>query len=293
MSTVKSLSVGDGDMIYINHNSKNFTLIDCCLGDDNKDRILAEVKALAGSNEITRFISTHPDDDHIAGLVALDDKIQIVNFYCVKNEATKDDVTEDFARYCALRDHEKHAFYIFKGCTRKWMNQSDETRGSSGINVHWPDPENQSFKDALQVAKDGGSPNNISPILTYSVDDGICIMWMGDLETEFMEDIAEHVSLPRAHILFAPHHGRDSGKVPQSLLDAINPSVIVIGEAPSEFLNYYSGYNTITQNSAGDITFECDGKKAHIFVSSDDYSVDFLDDEGKTGTDNYIGTLNI
>jgi beta-lactamase superfamily II metal-dependent hydrolase len=293
MSTVKSLSVGDGDMFYINHNSKNFTLIDCCLGDDNKDRILAEVKALADANEIVRFISTHPDDDHIAGIVALDDKLQIVNFYCVKNEATKEDITDDFRRYCALRDHEKYAFYIFKGCTRKWMNQSDETRGASGLSVQWPDLDNQSFKDALQAAKDGESPNNISPVFTYSVENGVTMMWMGDLETEFMEAIADDISLPRAHILFAPHHGRDSGKVPQALLDAINPLIIVIGEAPSEHLNYYPGYNTITQNSAGDITFECDGKKVHIFVASEDYSVDFLDDEDRTGTDNYIGTLNI
>ena len=31
MSTVKSFSVGEGDMFYINHNSDNFTTIDCCL----------------------------------------------------------------------------------------------------------------------------------------------------------------------------------------------------------------------------------------------------------------------
>lgn len=293
MSTVKSLSVSDGDMFYINHNSNNFTIIDCCLNDDNRDQIIAEVKALADANEIVRFISTHPDDDHIAGMVELDDKLQILNFYCVKNEAAKDDETDDFNRYCELRDSEKKAFYIFRGCTRKWMNQGDDTRGASGINVQWPDQANQSFKDALQFAKEGDSPNNISPIFTYSVENGVTMMWMGDIETEFMEAIAEAITLPQAHILFAPHHGRDSGKVPETLLDNINPKIIVIGEAPSEHLNYYAGYNTVTQNSAGDITFECDGKKVHIFVSSEEYEVDFLDDEDQTGNDNYIGTLNI
>lgn len=293
MSTVKSLSVGDGDMYYINHNSKNLTVIDCCLDDDNKDRIIAEVKALADANEIVRFISTHPDDDHIGGLVALDDKHQFVNFYCVKNEATKEVATDDFTRYCELRDSENKAFYIFRGCTRKWMNQGDDTRGQSGISVQWPDRDNQTFKNALQSAKDGDSPNNISPVFTYSVANGVTMMWMGDLETDFMEAIAEHIILPRAHILFAPHHGRDSGKVPQALLDKIDPKIIVIGEAPSAHLHYYPDYNTITQNSAGDITFECDGTKVHIFVTSETFEVDFLDDEGKTGIDYYIGTLNI
>jgi beta-lactamase superfamily II metal-dependent hydrolase len=293
MSTVKSLSVGEGDMFYINHNSKNFTIIDCCLDDENRDRIIAEVKALANANEIVRFISTHPDDDHIAGLVHLDDALQIVNFYCVKNEATKADETDDFTRYCELRDSEKKAFYLARGCKRKWLNEGDDTRGCSGINVQWPDPVNESFQDALKAAKNGESPNNISPIFTYSVENGVAIMWMGDLETDFMEAIAESIELPRADILFAPHHGRDTGKVPQALLDKIDPKIIVIGEAPSEDLNYYAGYNTITQNSAGDITFECAGKKVHIFVSAEDYEVAFLDDEGKTGNDTYIGTLNL
>ena len=31
MSIVKSLSVGNGDMFYIQHNSDNFTVIDCFL----------------------------------------------------------------------------------------------------------------------------------------------------------------------------------------------------------------------------------------------------------------------
>lgn len=30
MSVVKSFSVGEGDMFYIDHNSDNFTTIDCC-----------------------------------------------------------------------------------------------------------------------------------------------------------------------------------------------------------------------------------------------------------------------
>lgn len=131
------------------------------------------------------------------------------------NEAIKEDETEDFKRYCQLRDSEKKAFYVSRGCSRKWMNQGDETRGSSGINFQWPILENQSFKDALQSAKDGDSPNNISPIFTYSVKAGVSIMEMGDSETDFMEAIAEDITLPRAHILFAPHHGRDTGKVPR------------------------------------------------------------------------------
>ena len=292
MSKVKSFSVGNGDTFYIKHGSDNFTIIDCCLKDENKETIVDELKTESKNKSISRFISTHPDEDHIQKLVYLDDELSIYNFYCVANEATKTDETSGFKRYCELKDGTK-AFNIYKNCSRKWMNQGDEERGSAGINILWPNTNNQYFKDALKVAKDGGSPNNISPITTYSIQDGAKYQWMGDLETDFMENIENDVSLSKVNILFAPHHGRDSGKVPKSMLDILDPDIIIIGEAPSGNLNYYSGYNTITQLSAGDITFVNDGDEIHIYVSKENYSVNFLKNRNKSEYDNYIGTLDI
>jgi beta-lactamase superfamily II metal-dependent hydrolase len=106
MSIVKSFSVGNGDMFYIEHNSDNFTIIDCCPSSDNRKTIVDEIKKKAGTR-ITRFISTHPDGDHIQDLVYLDDQISIVNFYVVDNEATKSDETENFKRYRELRDSQE------------------------------------------------------------------------------------------------------------------------------------------------------------------------------------------
>lgn len=79
---------------------------------------------------------------------------------------------------------------------------------------------------------------------------------------------------PKVDILFAPHHGRASGKVSNDVLEKLEPKIIVIGEAPSKYLNYYQGYNTITQNSAGDIVFECIGDKVHVYVSQSGYRYD-------------------
>lgn len=294
MSIIKSFSVGNGDMFYIKHGSDNFTIIDCCLSEDNKDDIINEIKKESSGKGITRFISTHPDEDHIAGLSDLNSNMELYNFYCVDNQATKDDESIDFKKYCEFRDSEKKAFYIYKGCSRKWMNQSDDERGSSGINILWPDTSNEEFKKALQEAKDGKSPNNISPIIKYSLQDGVIAMWMGDLETDFMEKIKDELVLENIDILFAPHHGRDSGKVPKELLDKLQPKVIIIGEADSSKLNYYNGYNTITQNSAGNIIFECESNKIHIYVGNSNYKATFdLEDEAKTTFENYIGTLSV
>lgn len=93
----------------------------------------------------------------------------------------------------------------------------------------WPNVDNDDFKEALEAAEDGESPNNVSTILTYRTGE-ITFMWMGDLETELMEKIVDEVKWPKVHILFAAHHGRSSGRVPHAILDKIKPRIIVIGE---------------------------------------------------------------
>lgn len=299
MSIVKSFSVGSGDMFYIKHDANSFTIIDCCLNEDNKNKIISEITNMSSDKLIRRFISTHPDQDHIQGLKHLDNILDIRNFYCVKNKVVKDSETDDFKHYCALRDSEK-SFYLEKDCARKWLNKGDDSNGSAGLKILWPVLSDENYKNALQIAESGGSPNNISVIIRYGIKDSASILWMGDLETDFMENIPDDCTkLFKANILFAPHHGRESGRIPEKILRHINPDIIVIGEASSEDLNYYSGYNTITQNSAHDITFNCINGAVDIFSSHPDYSVDFLVKPNDRNincplpSDNYIGTLNL
>jgi beta-lactamase superfamily II metal-dependent hydrolase len=293
MPLVKAFAVGEGDTTYIIHGSDNFTIIDCCIKEHNKTQILDELRQARKGKGIHRFISTHPDEDHFGGIEWLDDDNSIVNFYVVKNQASKTIETESFKRYCKLRDGE-HAFYISKGCSRKWMNQSDDERGSAGIDIHWPDLNNEHFKKALADAKAETSYNNLSAVIRYIINDGPSFMWLGDLEKKFMEDIESSITLPQTTVVFASHHGRDSGKIPNSWLDKLKPQVIIIGEAPSRHLNYYQGYSTITQNRAGDVTMDCIGRRIDFYVGNANYAKrDWLDDEGHSTYPNYIGTLNL
>ena len=273
MSMIKSFSVGNGDMFYIKHNSDSFSIIDCCLNEDNREQIVEELKIESTNKNITRFISTHPDDDHIKGLAYLNKNMPIQNFYTVNNKTNKQYETEDFKEYCRLKNSNK-VFHLEKDCKRCWLNLSNEERGQAGINILWPIINNEYYQSALKTANEGGSPNNISPIIQYSTGD-IKALWMGDLETDFMKNIEDSVSLEPVDILFAPHHGRQSGTVPKSWLKKLNPQIIVIGEAPSENLNYYRDYKTITQNSAGDIVFECSENDIHIHVQHASYTKKF------------------
>jgi len=278
MSIIKSFAVGFGDMYYINHGSDNFTIIDCFLNEENETIVLDQIVALAAKKGITRFISTHPDNDHLSGIEKLDARAPICNFYCVKNKAIKDHQTDSFDKYCELRDSDK-AYYISKDCERKWMNLSDDVRGSSGINVLWPNPENADYQEALAEAEAGGSPNNMSAIIRYAINGGGSAIWFGDLHMEFTERIEDELVLPKTDIVFAPHHGRKTGRIPTTVLEKLAPKIIVIGEAATEHLHYYSGYNTITQNSAGDVIFDFDNGNIDVFTSKV-YNVDYLENNG-------------
>jgi hypothetical protein len=107
-----------------------------------------------------------------------------------------------------------------------------------------------------------------------------------------MEDIADEIDLPKFNVLFAPHHGRTSGKIPQALINKLDPDIIIIGEAPSEFLYYYSNFNTICQNSAEHITMQLHSEKIQFYTSNKRHTVDYLTNKGLAHPD-YLGTWYI
>ena len=283
---IKSFDVGNGDMFYINHMTDNFTVIDCNLIEGREEEIMREIITESKSKGIRRFISTHPDEDHIHGLEWFNHCQTIHNFYCVDNQVNKEDTTDSFEFYKQIRDDSKKVFHICRNCNRKWMNCNSEERRSSGINILWPDTKSYEFQEALEYANETGEPNNISPIIKYELNGGARVLWFGDLEHDFMESIQDKINIPSADIIFAPHHGRDSGTIPKKWLEQINPQVIILGTAPSEYINYYSDYETITQNTAKDITLYCENNKVYFCSSNKNYGSDI-------GLDNeyYIGDI--
>ena len=280
MDIVKSFAVGAGDMYYINHISSNFTIIDCCLDYDDeskaaKFRVLREISEQSRGKNIVRFISTHPDEDHISGLTILNEQSKIQNFYRVNNQVTKTgEESEDFKLYKVLRDNEDISFELTRGCKRRWMNLPDASNGSANIECLWPIKENDLYKTALELARLTGKPNNISPAIRFT-SGKFSFLWMGDMETDMQEELAGKVGIPETTVVFAPHHGRKTGHVPAKLMQMLNPMLIIVGEADSEDLDYYKQQRTITQNTAKDIAFCVEGNMMDIYVGNPNYSVTY------------------
>lgn len=280
---VKSFTFPDGDIrgdtFYIKHLSDNFTLIDCYLkdGEDRscrRDEIISEIKQ-ESAGRVCRFISTHPDNDHILGIEMLERQWPIKNFYSVSNNIPDDEDDASMSRYNSLKHNQDCP--IEKGIERAWMNKGKDEVGSSGISFLWPELSNQKYTEALdRVAHPGKDespkPNNISCVIKYSIKNGASYLWLGDMETDMQQEFFEKCKkdITPVDILFHPHHGRESSKPPAELLDAIAPQIIVIGNAPDQYLNRDNSQKTITQNRAGDIVFKNDTSRGyvHVFTSN-------------------------
>ena len=48
------------------------------------------------------------------------------------------------------------------------------------------------------------------------------LLWMGDIETDFIEKIKDEIDFNEVDIVFAPHHGRESGKISSDILKKLN-----------------------------------------------------------------------
>lgn len=277
MAKVKSFSYTDGDirgdMFYIKHNVDCFTVIDCYLrdNDERKDAIISEIVKESNNKFIQRFISTHPDDDHIHGIEDLWAKWSTTNFYCVANKFAPDPKNPSLTKYIELRDNLNTA--IYKGLERAFLNKKGTTKDgkeikSSGINFLWPDLENEDFKTALKKVQ--AKPNNICPAITYKVSGGPSFLWMGDMETEMQKKFYESEKGLIGHIdiVFAPHHGRESGSIPDELKEELSPRIVVIGNAPSKNIEYLDADLTITQNTSGDILFETKEDRVIVYTEN-------------------------
>lgn len=165
-----------------------------------------------------------------------------------------------------------------------------EKRKNEGVIFRWSKSEDDGNGEQFEES----DPNGSSMIYTYSQINGVKMIWMDELESDFADEIMEEVILPRVNLLFVTNQDSENGKIPGKWLEQMNPDLIILKKSLSKDMNY-SRYIKIIQKSAGEITFNCFPDKIQIYVSHRRYRVDFLNDEGlsKKYKAHYLGTLNI
>jgi competence protein ComEC len=180
---------------------------------------------------IFRFILSHPDKDHMAGIRRLlggDSGIALSNFwdYPHTRTRTEDDYPNNPAGWLDWRWYE--GFHNQRNWDVTWPTRLWPLRGATGN--YWTD-------DSIEVLSPSGSLlvdcdeadvfNSASYVLRVWHGATSRLLAPGDAESKAWDDMIEAGLNLRANVLIASHHGRNSG-YHEGAMDLIEPEVVII-----------------------------------------------------------------
>ncbi len=236
-----------------------------------------------GINDVFRFIITHPDMDHIDGLKDFYSAFTVTNTWDTNNEKTIGEGEsfgpynkEDWEFYTDIRDGRytktsRHTFYEHN--SNSYFEEDD-------MNILCPTP------DLVKNANENEDYHALSYVVLYTPPkkgggnwkilfggDSHDISWNYILE-KYKDEVAN------IDILFAPHHGRDSGRS-YDFLKTLNPTITLMGNASSDHLAYdkYPPIR-ITNNQAGYIILDVSEEAIVISVKNEAFAKDFRKKRG-------------
>lgn len=305
MSVIHFLNVKEGDCIWIKHNSEHNTIIDVSnaktinkiteskmenlRGNYNrKEYPVNPIEYLSSYNEtdIFRFILTHPDMDHMDGIKALFDELQVTNFWDTENEKIMDDDSdwgqfnkEDWDFYQSIRnsDNNPKTLTLYAGAKGKYYNYDENgTNGGDGLSVLAP------TKQLVKEANETEDYNDCSYVILYRTGNKK-IIFAGDSAKKTWDYILENhrKEVENVDLLIAPHHGRKTGGNDE-YLDVLKPKLTLFGNAKSEYLDYSSwnnrGLEKITNNQADCIIIETKNEKMNVYVTYEKFARDYNSD---------------
>lgn len=250
---VSFLDVGQGDAALIESPSGVQMLIDG--GQDSK--VLQALASTMGyfDREIDVVLATHPDADHIGGLIDVLEKYEVGTVVLTENEGDSP-AARQFAQL--VREHEARGgrtLYVRAGDT---ISLGAGEPGEAVFTIFFPDRNPKGFES---------NASSIIGELTY-----------GDAEFLFMGDAPESIekyligrypSEIQSDVLKAGHHGSKTSSAPE-FVAAVAPAYAVIsagkdnsyGHPHPEVLETFSSQNIPTKNTAdvGSIFMQSDGE---------------------------------
>jgi competence protein ComEC len=313
MSTIHFLNVLEGDCNIIQHDSQRISVIDVsnAYDEDDSDEEKAvkssvtrqSMKGRTGvpSNKtnyrqkenpdnpidylrklnipsIFRFIITHPDMDHLDGIRDLYNNFKIFNTWDTENDKVID-LNHFFAGY----NKEDWKFYI-NIRDGKYSGSQRLTNYNYNNEQYWPADHLKILcptKELASQACDTKNYHDLSYVLLYTPpkkDGGHWkIIFAGDSEDNSWDYIIENYNdeVSNIDILFAPHHGRDSGRK-YDFLETLTPSITLFGNASSAHLAYdkYPEIR-ITNNQAGYVILDINQDRIEILVKHEEFARNF------------------
>jgi competence protein ComEC len=157
-----------------------------------------------------RFISTHPDLDHMRGLTNLDTEIEFTNFWDTNNNKGVTDFWSDADKadwklYQQLRSASRRKVFVRGDSHFAFSKDKNGLPGGDGIEILSPSPEIVGACNTID------SYNNISIVLRVH-HAGKTLLLPGDAEDLAWDNMVDtYGSRLKSDFLKASHHGHDSG----------------------------------------------------------------------------------
>ena len=237
------------------------------------------------ASNLFRFISTHPDMDHLDGFNRLANEISIENFWDSGAHKSKPDFEgspykeEDWDRYvkfCEGRESGVNRISYLAGSRFKYANRDDEGKSGDGLYILAP---NQKLVDD---ANETGDFNDCSYVILYKSLGGNIII-AGDAHDRTWEYILENheEEIKDCKFLLAPHHGRKSNR-DYSFLDTMKPKLTLFGCAPSDHLAYsawnYRKLDYVTQNQCGNMVLQTRDGRLDVYIENEKFAKEVYPD---------------
>ncbi len=226
--------------------------------------------------DLFRYVQTHPDLDHMRGLVALRSAgISILNFWDTKHDKRPDFQSEsdeeEWKEYETLSVGKRgnSVLHLYRGARGVYYNEEPErVNGGDGIKILSPTLE------LIKSMNGNEDSNNLSYVLRLKYN-GIRVILGSDAEDEAWDSIVKKYGEKlKCHVLKASHHGRDSG-YHQEAVKLMSPeyTIVSVGKKPeTDASNKYRAYSKEVWSTRwkGNITLTIDDNgKGRIFSEYD------------------------
>ncbi|AVK86114.1 competence protein [Lysinibacillus sp. B2A1] len=196
---VHFLDVGQGDSIFIESANDKTMLVDGGVKGAGQ-QVVSYLKEL-GVNKLDIVVATHPDADHIGGLIPVLQSIDIGQFY----DSGKVHTSQTFEEMLTLIDTKNIPYHV-------------PTTG-----------ENIAFDDDLIVkvlnANEHATDNNDASIVLKIMYGNVSFLLTGDAEIALEKDMLQNDI--QATVLKAGHHGSNTSSS-EKFIQAVHPEVTVL-----------------------------------------------------------------
>ncbi len=251
------LDVGQGDSAVIETPSGRVVVIDGggAPGTDEREgrdpgsRIVVPFLRARGISTVDLLVLTHPDDDHVQGLLAVVQRLRVMS------ALDSGFVSEDGAPCTRLR-----SALLARQIPVAQARRGEKIDLGSGIYLEILHPDNNYLKNTH-------SDTNNNAIVLRLVYKNTRILFTADLEDQGERDLLNSHQNLSADVLKVGHHG-SRGSTSENFLRRVSPKIGVIscgrenrfGHPHKETLDRLQGIQLFRTDTQGAVTLESDGQ---------------------------------